>query len=298
MPKVTIGFITNTRIPAIQDDKFSRISKKVGVNLVFINSTKDFNIEDIKEKAKECDIIYNDEADYISLELAKSLELFGHNVVELSKSYYYTEDKWLLYLKCLKHKIPTPKTILLSSDLVSVREELKNFNRFPVILKRIAGFRGDFVDKADSADQAVEIIKHFWEKGEDRFPILAQEFIHSYSYRVTTIGGKVVQTALKKNKDWKATGVTAKRAWKFKIDNELRNLLNKLKKIIDIDICGFDFAKQGDHWTLIEVNAEPGYDFFACEYNMLVQKVLEHLKKLAKKKATHKLTNGHKKSAH
>lgn len=284
MAKVTIGFITNTRIPAIQDEKFLRISKKVGVNLIFINSTKDFNIEDIKEKAKECDIIYNDEADYISLELAKSLELFGHNVVELSKSYYYTEDKWLLYLKCLKHKIPVPKTILLSSDLISVREELKKFNQFPMVLKRIAGFRGDFVEKANNVDEAIEIIKHFWEKGEDRFPVLAQEFVHSFSYRVTTIGGRVVQTALKKNNDWKATGVTAKRAWKFKIDKELRGLINKLNKILDIDICGIDFAKQDGRWIVIEVNAEPGYDFFACEYDMLVRKVLEHLKGLARKK--------------
>lgn len=284
MSKVTIGFITNTRIPAIQDEKFARIAKKVGVNLVFINSTKDFDIEEIKKKAADCDIIYNDEADYISLELAKSLELFGHNVVELSKSYYYTEDKWILYLKCLKHKIPVPKTILLSSDLISVREELKKFNQFPVVLKRIAGFRGDFVEKADNVNEAIEIIKHFWEKGEDRFPVLAQEFVHSYSYRVTTIGGEVVQTALKKNKDWKATGVTIRRSWKFKIDEELQGLINKLNKIINIDICGIDFAKQGDRWIVIEVNAEPGYDFFACEYDMIVQKVLERLKFLAKKK--------------
>lgn len=282
--KTTIGFITNARTPTIQDEKFCRLAKKVGVDLVFINSAKEFDIEEIKKKAADCDIIYNDETDYVSLELAKSLEYFGHNVVELSESYYYTEDKWILYLKCLEHQIPVPKTILLSSDLTSIREELKQFSQFPVVLKRIAGLCGNFVDKADNVDEAMEIVKHFWEKGEDRFPVLAQEFIHSYSYRVTTIGGQVVQTALKKNKDWKATGVTAKRAWKFKIDEELQGLLDRLCKIIDIDICGFDFAKKEDKWILIEVNAEPAYDFFACEYDMLIEKVLEHLKGLVKKK--------------
>jgi glutathione synthase/RimK-type ligase-like ATP-grasp enzyme len=283
MKKITIGFITNTRGPAIEDKKFARIAKQVGVDLVVINSTKDFDIEEIKKRAANCDIIYNDEADYVSLELAKSLELFGHNVVELSESFYYTEDKWLMYLKFLKYKIPTPETILLSSNLTSAREELVKFGKFPVILKRISGFQGNFVEKADNADEAIDIIKKFWEKGEDRYPILAQEFVHSHSYRVTTIGGEVVQTALKKSKDWKETGVFAHRIWKFKIDEGMEKILKKIKKMADIDICGIDFAKKGNKWMVIEINAAPAYDFFASEYNMLVKKVLLYLKSLVKK---------------
>jgi glutathione synthase/RimK-type ligase-like ATP-grasp enzyme len=283
MSKIKIGFITNARKPELEDKKFARIAKKIGVDLVVVNSTRDFDIKEIIKKVKGCHIIFNDEADYVSLELAKSLELAGHRVVESSNSYYYTEDKWMIYLKCLENKIPTPKTILLSTNLVSAREELLKFGQFPVILKRILGFLGDFVDKADNVDEAIAIMKHFWEKGENKFPILAQEFVHSYSYRVTTIGGKVVQTAVKKNKDWKATGATSN-ARKFKIDDELQGLLDKLVKIVKIEICGFDFAKKDGHWMLIEVNAEPGYDFFATEIDMMIEKVLRHLKKLAEEK--------------
>jgi len=284
MARTTIGFITNHRFLADEDKKFLRIAKKVGINLVIFNAAEKFDIKELKKKAKKCQIIFNDEADYLALELAKSLEVFGCKVIEISKAFYYTEDKWLLYLHCLKNKIPVPKTTLLSTDFVSIKKELKDFNQFPVVLKRIEGFHGDFVDKADDIKEAVVIIKRFWEKGEDRFPILAQEFIDSYSYRVMTIGGEVVQTAVKKSDNWKATGGSASRFWKFKVDKELRAILNKIKKITDIVICGIDLAKKDGHWILIEVNAEPSFKFFDSEYNLVIEKTLKHLRSLVSKK--------------
>jgi len=281
MSKVTIGFITNHRLPDLEDKKFLRIAKKIGINLIVFNAALKFDLDLIKEDAKKCDLILNDEADYISLELAKSLEVLGCKVIEVSKSFYYTEDKWIFYLKCLENKIPVPKTTLLSTDLISIKKELKDFNQFPVVLKRVEGFHGDFVDKADNAGEAITIIKRFWEKGENHFPILAQEFVDSDSYRVMTIGGKVVQTAIKKSDNWKATGGSAMRFWKFKIDPELRQILNKLKKITDIAICGNDFAKKDGKWVVIEVNAQPSYKFFDSEVNLVIEKSLKYLKDLA-----------------
>lgn len=278
MPKITIGFITNHRLLADEDQKFLRVAKKINVNMVVFNAAEDLDLKQIKEKADKCDIILNDEADYLGLELAKTLEVLGYKVVELSKSYYYTEDKWLFYLKCLKNRIPVPETILLSTDLVSVKKELEEFGHFPVVLKRVEGFHGDFVDKADNSGEAVAVIKRFWKKGENYFPILAQEFVKSFSYRVTTIGGKVAQTAIKKSHDWKATGGSAVRFWKFKIDKELKKILDKLKKIIDITVCGIDLAKKNGHWVVIEVNAEPSLKFFDCEYNLMIEKSLKYLK--------------------
>lgn len=287
MAKTTIGFITNSRLPNIGDKKFKRIAKKIGIDLVVFNAAEEMDLEQIKKKARACDIIFNDEADYISLELAKSLEVLGNKVVELSKTFYYTEDKWLTYLKCLKHQISVPKTILLSTDFISIKQELKDFNQFPVVLKRVEGYRGYFVDKADNTSEAIKVIKSFWEKGEDKFPILAQEFIKSFSYRVLLVGGRVIQTGIKKSNNWKATGTAMNRAWKFKIDNELRQILKKLKKITDIAVCGYDFAKNNGRWVLIEINAQPSYKFFDCEYDMVIEKVLKYLKKIA---LTHKKT--------
>ena len=288
MPKPIIGFITNQRLPAKEDEKFLRIAEKVGVNLIVFNAAEKFNLRRIEREADKCDIIFNDEADHLGLELAKTLETLGYKVIELSKTYYYTEDKWLFYLKCIKNDIPVPKTTLLSTDLVSIRQELKAFNKFPVVIKRVEGFHGEFVDKGNNTNEAIDIIKSFWEKGEDRFPVLAQEFIDSDSYRVMTIGDKVVQTARKKAAGWKKTGVSATRFWKFKIDNGLKKILAKLAKITDITVCGFDFAKKNGRWVVIEANAEPSLKFFDCEYDLMIEKSLRHLKKIALK---HKVKN-------
>ncbi len=283
MPKTTIGFITNSRLPNIEDKKFKRIAKKLDIELIIFNVGEEIDLEQIKAKARLCDIILNDETDYISLELAKTLETLGYKVSELSKTFYYTEDKWMQYLKCIKHKIPVPKTTLLSTDFVAIKKELKDFNQFPVVLKRIEGFRGYFVDKANTINEAIKIIKNFWKKGEDKFPILAQEFVDSYSYRVLTIGGKVVQTAIKKSKNWKATGCSSSRFQKFKIDTELQKILKNLKKITDLAICGYDLAKHKGHWVLIEINATPSYKFFTSEYDTMIEKALKYVKKLALK---------------
>ncbi len=282
MPKPTIGFITNQRLPAEEDKKFLRIAEKVGVNLIVFNAAEKINLKKLEKEADKCDIIFNDEADYIGLEWAKTLETLGNKVLELSKTYYYTEDKWIFYLKCLKHKIPVPKTTLLPTDLISTRKELKAFNKFPVVIKRVQGFHGEFVDKGDDIDEAVKIIKNFWEKGEDRFPVLAQEFVDSDSYRVMTIGKKVVQTAQKKGAGWKKTGVSSARFWKFKIDKELKKILDKLIKITDIAVCGFDFARKNGRWVVIEVNAEPSFKFFNNEYNLMIEKTLKYLIKITR----------------
>jgi len=115
-----------------------------------------------------------------------------------------------------------------------------------VVLKRIEGCRGDFVARADNVEDAVAVIKGFWEKGEDRFPVLAQEFIDSFSYRVLTVGGKVIQTAIKKSNNWKATGGSAGSFRPFKIDKGAQKIIDKLCKITGIAVCGIDLAKKND----------------------------------------------------
>lgn len=287
MKKTTIGFITNSRLLTEKEaDRFKRVAEKMDIDLVFFNSADKMDLTDLKTRAKECDIIYNDDGEFITIELAKTLEaLAGKIVVEPTKTFYYTEDKWLQYVMCVKHGIPAPKTILLPSDLVSARKEIVDFNHFPVIIKRIEGCRGEFVDKANTADEAVEVIKKFWTKGENRFPVLAQEFVDSSSYRVFVIGGEVVQTALKKSNRWKATGVDSASFDKFEIDSEMKAMLDKLTSVTDLTFCGFDFAKHNGQWVFIEINGNPSFDFYENEYDLMVEKVLAHLRKMAEKKA-------------
>ena len=113
-------------------------------------------------------------------------------------------------------------------------------------------------------------------------PILAQEFIHSPSYRVTVIGNKIVQTAIKENHGWKATGVYGKKFKKFKVDPSLEKITKKIIKFSGIKIFGIDLLKKGNSWEVIEINSEPGFDFFKNEMEMLLGEVLDFLKNYKK----------------
>jgi len=284
MKKAMIGYIYSDKKLKGDEKAFIKVAKKKNVGLIFFNLLENFDEIELEKKAKKCDIFYNNSSEPFALEFLKTLEALGKKVIDSSKIGYYIEDKWMFYLKCKKNKIPIPKTILLSENLNFAKKDLKKFNHWPVILKRIEGTWGDYVDKADNLNDAGRIIKHFWKKGSEKKPIIAQEFIHSPSYRITTIGDKIVQTAIKKNYGWKCTGVYEKKYDKFKIDSELNKIIKKLLKIIKINVCGIDLIKKQDKWIVLEVNSSPGLDFFEKERNQLVEKIIDLLLKKLKQK--------------
>jgi glutathione synthase/RimK-type ligase-like ATP-grasp enzyme len=185
----------------------------------------------------------------------------------------------MFYLKCREHKIPTPETILLSHNLNIARAELKQFGQWPVVLKRIYGTMGEFVERADNLAEAIEIIKKFQRMDCDKLPVIAQEFIKSFSYRVTMIDKKIVQTAIKKSKSWKSTGVYGKKFAKFRIDSKLKKILKKIINFAKINICGIDLLKKNGQWLVLEINTNPALDFIDEEHERLVSLVLTFLKK-------------------
>ena len=168
--------------------------------------------------------------------------------------------------------------ILDEKNINLAKEELKNFERWPVIIKRVHGTWGEYVEKAENLNEAVRIIKKFWKKGAERLPIVAQEFIRSPSYRVTVIGDKIVQTAIKENIGWKSTGVYEKKFKKFDIVPELESIIKKVVKFSGINICGIDLLKKDNCWFVLEINSQPGLDFFINEREKLLEEILDFRK--------------------
>jgi len=280
--KKVIGIICCERDLEKEGKTFLELAKKKDVKITFINISDTFNIKSFKRKVKRCDSIYCSVWDDFSIELVKTIEEWGKKVFESSNSYYYTEDKWMFYVKCKEHKIPTPDTVLLSENINNARRELKEFGRWPVILKRITGTMGEYVGKAKGMGEAELLIRKFWKKGSEKLPIIAQEFIKSPSYRVTVIGNKIVQTALKKNNaGWKATGVYAKKFEHFEVDKKLERIIKRIMKFLDIKVCGIDMLKKDGKWLLLEVNGQPSLDFFEEEREKLTEAVLNLLIKSA-----------------
>ncbi len=288
MKKVGIGYIYCEKKPGKDDKIFMKLAKKNNIKLTTFNAFDDFSEKEIENKIKKCDLTFNNSAEEIAIELVKTIEGLGGKVIDPSKVYYYIEDKWIFSVKCKENKIPTPETILLSESINVAVNQLKSFGKWPVVLKRVTGTRGEYVDKADNPGEARKIIKRFWEKGYDRLPIIAQELIRSPCYRVTTVGGKIVQTALKNTKDWKATGEHSKSLEEFPVDKELEKLVKKIIKISGISVCGIDFLKKGGKWVVLEVNAEPGFDFFENKREELIGEILNFLKKKIENQNRHR----------
>ncbi|MGY4884706.1 MAG: ATP-grasp domain-containing protein [Nanobdellota archaeon] len=282
MRKKTVGIITCVREIEKEGKIFIELGKKKDVKVILINISDKFDIKSFKRNVKKCDIIYCSVWDDFSVELTKTIEEWGIKIFDSSNSYYYTEDKWMFYVKCKKHNVPTPDTILLSENINNAKRELKQFGRWPVILKRITGTMGEYVGKAKSIVEAEQLIKKLWKKGSEKLPIIAQEFVKSPSYRVTVIGNKIVQTALKKNNaGWKATGVYAKKFEHFEVDKKLERIIKRVMKFLDIKICGIDMLKKDGKWLLLEVNGQPSLDFFEEEREKLTEAALNLLIKSA-----------------
>jgi RimK family alpha-L-glutamate ligase len=280
MKKDSIGILFDEQKNLGEEEEiFINLAKKKKISLVMLNVAKNINEKEIEEKIKNCKIIFNNTAENIGTEIAKTLEILGKKVIEPPETYYFIEDKWMFFIKCRNNKIPVPETILLPENLEIAKKELKKFAKWPVILKRVYGTWGEYVEKADNLNQAEKIIRKFWKKGSERLPIIAQEFIRSPSYRVTVIGKKIVQTAIKENIGWKATGIYGKKFKKFKVDSSLKKILKKINEICKMNIYGIDLLKKGNSWVVLEINAEPGLDFFKNERKKLIEEILKFLNK-------------------
>ncbi len=279
MKGIVIGYLHSGNLDK-DTELFLKIADARKIKVILLDIAKNHINEEIS-KLDECDIIYDGSGEEFSVEWIKKLEDRGKKVVESSKA-ISDENKWNFYLKCVKHKIPMPETILLSSDIETAKEELVKFGKWPVVLKRVVGTWGEFVERAMNIDEAVKIIDEFDAKSKVKYNKLAQEFVASFSYRLTYIGDEIVQTAIKENNSWKCTGVYAKSFKKFDVDDELRDITEKIMKMSDVKVGGIDLLKKDGKWLVIELNTMPALDFFEDEREMIVGKIIDFLLKSAK----------------
>ena len=279
MKKRVIGYIFGDKNLGKDEKVFIKLAKKKNISLIFFNIYKDFNELDIRKKIKKCDIIFNNSAEPFAVEIIKTIEEMGKKVIDSSKSHFYIQDKWMFYLECRKKNIPTPRTILLSESFNIIKKQLNEFNTWPVVLKRTDGSCGENIEKAENVNEAIEIIKRFYGNSEDRYPIIAQEFILSDSYRITLIDNKIIQTAEKVGSNWKKTGVNSKHNKNFKVDNGLKKIIDQVMKFVDIKICGIDFINNNNKWLVLEINSEPAFDFFPEKREKVINQVINFLVK-------------------
>lgn len=282
----TIGYIyaDNKLLP--EDRVFLNVAREKNIKVIIFPSARFLNLARVKNLAKKCDIVLNNSAEQESLEIAKVIEMAGTPIVDPTRSLYYFEDKWMFYVHCKKHNIPTPETYLLPMSISQCYEPIERLIKKSgaVIIKNIFSDNGQFVDRAKTVKQAIEMVKKF-HKG-DRAPLIAQEYIKAAHkvYRVMVLDGKVVQAVIKKSKSWKCTGrFTKGDVPTFRVTPKLERICVKISRILNIPWCGIDLMRKGREWVAIEANSSPGMDFVSGDIEGLYKQLLKYLVAISEK---------------
>lgn len=285
----TIGYIyaDNKLLP--EDRMFLNLAREAGARTIIFPSARFMTAERMRALAKKCDVVLNNSAEEESMEVAKTIEAAGTPVVDPTQSFYFCEDKWMFYTHCRRLGIPTPKTYLLPFALYQCYEPVERLLKLSgaVVIKNIFSSNGNFVDRAKTVKQAMEMIKKF--RQGDHSPLIAQEYIKNSHkvYRVTVINGKVAQAVIKKSKSWKCTGrFLSAPAPAFAVTPKLEKMCVKISKALNLPWCGIDLMRKGQSWVMIEVNSSPGMDFMGImgiEQKKLYKLLLRYLIDISQK---------------
>ncbi len=248
---------------------------------------KQYDIEDMTNKLKDCKLVINYAASepvtFEAIELSKTFEEIGKRVINSSHSFFYQEDKWMFYLKCLENNLQTPKTHLIPKEGHNKRLITKYLNSGPLVLKAIFSDKGLCVEKADNYEDFEKKLSELTLRNP-LSPILAQEFLlteENQSIRVTLIGNKVVQSVVKYGKSWKQSGDEKEEKFKiFELDKTLINLCEKASRVFGMEICGLDLIKSKDNWYILEVNSCPHLGFIKSDRKRIMDSITDYVFKL------------------
>lgn len=259
---------------------FSLLRKKVDMVLLPVENY--IRKEEIESKVSKCSL-FLDYATYepytqIGIELVKTIEHFGVKVINPTKSFYYQEDKWMFYLHCLRHRIPTPETYLLSGEATENIKFLEGIlAKGKLVLKAVDSDKGLCVEKVHNLRRVIQVIRKLREKTDSA--LIAQRFLggHKECWRVTVIGDKVVQGVVKKGGSWKVSGARHKKIELFSVPQELKNLAVKVSKAMEMPWCGIDLIEHDGKWQVLEVNGRPSMSMILSDRKRVLNELVNYL---------------------
>ena len=248
----------NTRY---QGERLAAELEKLGVcveirnNNYFAAAIKNGKLENATTGFDFC--VYLDKDKYVSYALEKrGLRLFNsHDAIRVC------DDKAMTFLRLADCGIPMPKTFpgllcytpdaaISAGTYVILQRELG----FPMIVKQCYGSLGKFVYKIDNFAQLEEISEEL-----KCTPHLFQQFVAESAgrdIRVICIGGRAVAAMKREAKDnFRSNIELGGTGTPYAIDEELRNLTEKVANLLKLDFCGIDVLFGKDGYLLCEVNS-------------------------------------------
>lgn len=201
--------------------------------------------------------VYLDKDKYVLTMLEKS----GAKVFNNARAIQTCDDKMSTYIALSDSGVPMPKTlpgILCYNQNEKIKE--KNIEKiekelaYPLIVKESYGSLGKRVYLVKNREELLMTLETVKTK-----PHLLQEFVEESrgrDLRVIVVGQKYVGAMERfSDVDFRSNVGAGGRGRKADASDEIKNLSEKIAKILNLDYCGIDFLYKDGGVTVCEVNS-------------------------------------------
>lgn len=197
----------------------------------------------------------------VSMDLLSQLERRNMFCINSRESMEICDDKYRTIMRLADAGIPVPLTAIVP-DEEAIDVGLKKIgNKFPIIVKTLAGSKGLGVFIIDRIESLKSTLQAIW-KINPNTEVLFQEYIDSsYDLRIHVLGNKVVATMkrFKIKKDFRSNYSLGGKVLEVKLTEEQEKIAILSAKVVGAVWTGVDMMvdKSGNSY-IIEVNTSPG----------------------------------------
>lgn len=222
----------------------------------------------------------------IALNSTIALESLGVRVINNSMSMSIAMNKlWTLSILS-RYGIKTPRTLVAFSDEACFK--YAQILGYPIVLKPIDGSWGRLIAMARDEEELRAILEHrSYIQNPSMKVHMLQEFVNkpNRDIRIFVVGDEVPVAIYRVSNHWITNTARGGKAEPAKIDDELRELVLKVAKLIGVEIAGIDvFEDRNRGYIVNEINAVPEFkNTVAATGYKLHLKIMEYVKSQLKK---------------
>lgn len=199
---------------------------------------------------------------YFTQALLRQLEGFDIPVINSCDSIINAKDKMLSSQILARHKIPTPRTMLVTFPINAdiVEAEIG----FPCVVKLVSGSKGKGVYLCENKKFFIDLMELI-DNLNTKKSLIIQEFVTSgeiFDLRVWVIDGKtrVAMKRIPPQGDFRANISNGGHGEPYDINDEIADICERVCDKFGLKIAGIDLLFDGKHYKVCEANSSPGFE--------------------------------------